>query len=114
VFFAFWLSHVPPGRLPAFWDFVAGVLAPGGRAVFVDDGPAGAAHEGVLAGHPVPTAVRRLDDGSRHRVVKVFHEPRTLMSDLTALGWSARVRTTAGHLIGEAEPTEVAARAAQP
>ncbi len=89
MFFAFWLSHVPPGRLPAFWDFVAGVLAPGGRAVFVDD-------------------------GSRRRVVKVFHEPRTLMSDLTALGWSTRVRTTAGQLIGEAEPTEVAARAAQP
>src|SRR5262245_53950963 len=56
VFFAFWLSHVPPRRLPAFWDSVAGALAPGGRAVFVDDGPPGAAYEDVLAGHPVPAA----------------------------------------------------------
>lgn len=49
VFFPFWLSHVPPMRLPAFWNTVAAALAPGGKAIFVDDGPAAAAHEEVLA-----------------------------------------------------------------
>lgn len=104
VFFAFWLSHVPPARLPAFWNTVAGALAPGGRAVFVDDGPAMAAEEEVVADHPVPAAVRRLDDGSKYRIVKVFHDARTLTDDLTALGWSARIRTVAGNFIGIAEP----------
>ncbi|WP_432173568.1 class I SAM-dependent methyltransferase [Streptomyces sp. Tue6028] len=104
VFFAFWLSHVPPARLPDFWKTVASALAPGGRAIFVDDGPAVAAEEEVLADHPVPAAVRRLDDGSQYRIVKVFHDPRTLTEDLTSLGWSARVRPVAGHFVGIAEP----------
>ncbi|MGW6508239.1 class I SAM-dependent methyltransferase, partial [Streptomyces niveus] len=87
VFFAFWLSHVPPARLPAFWSSVASMLAPGGRAVFIDDGPAAAAgEEGVTEG-PVPTVLRRLDDGSRYRVVKVFHDADALAGDLRALGW---------------------------
>ncbi|MEU7657321.1 class I SAM-dependent methyltransferase [Streptomyces lincolnensis] len=104
VFFAFWLSHVPPARLPAFWNTVAAALAPGGRAVFVDDGPAAAADEELLARHPVPTVLRRLDDGSRHRVVKVLHDPRTLTRDLTAQGWSVRIRPLANTFTGIAEP----------
>ncbi|MEV7086346.1 class I SAM-dependent methyltransferase [Streptomyces sp. NPDC093085] len=104
VFFAFWLSHVPPARLPDFWRRVAGALVPGGRAVFVDDGPAVAADEELLTDQPAPAALRRLDDGSRYRVVKVFHDARTLTGELTALGWSARIRTTAGHFVGVAEP----------
>nr|WSY57355.1 class I SAM-dependent methyltransferase [Streptomyces sp. NBC_00886] len=104
VFFAFWLSHVPPVRLPDFWNTVAAVLVPGGKALFIDDGPAAAAHEEVLTDHPVPAVLRRLDDGSRYRVVKVFHDPRTLTNDLTALGWSASVRVMAENFIGIAEP----------
>ncbi|GGS14771.1 hypothetical protein GCM10010252_62820 [Streptomyces aureoverticillatus] len=105
VFFAFWLSHVPPARPPDFWDSVAAALAPGGRAVFIDDGPAWAGEEEVVADRPVPAAVRRLQDGSRHRIVKVFHDARTLTDDLTALGWSAQVRPFGGHFIGVAEPS---------
>ncbi|MER5215181.1 class I SAM-dependent methyltransferase [Streptomyces sp. NPDC002838] len=104
VFFAFWLSHVPPTRLPGFWNTVAAALAPGGRAVFIDDGPAAAANEEVLANQPAPAALRRLDDGSEYRIVKVFHDVRTLTDDLTALGWSVRVRPMAGAFIGIAEP----------
>ena len=104
VFFAFWLSHVPPARLPRFWNTVAESLGPGGRVICIDDGPAGAAAEDVVADHPVPAAVRRLDDGSEYRIVKVFHDARTLTSDLTALGWSVRIRPVAGHFIGIADP----------
>jgi SAM-dependent methyltransferase len=105
VFFAFWLSHVPPARLPGFWHTVAAALAPGGRAIFIDDGPAEAATEDVLTGQPVPTVLRRLDDGSRYRVVKVFHDVGTLTDDLTALGWSARIRSVREHfIVGVAEP----------
>lgn len=99
VFFAFWLSHVPPGRLRGFWDTVAAALAPGGKAIFIDDGPAGAASEEILVDQPVPAVLRRLDDGSQYRIVKVFHDARTLAGDLTALGWSVHVRPVAGNFI---------------
>jgi SAM-dependent methyltransferase len=104
VFFAFWLSHVPPTRLPEFWNTVAAALAPGGKAIFIDDGPAAAANEEVLANQPTPAALRRLDDGSQYRIVKVFHDARTLTEDLTALGWSVSIRPMAGNFIGIAEP----------
>ncbi|MFC9509597.1 class I SAM-dependent methyltransferase [Streptomyces sp. NPDC057002] len=104
VFFAFWLSHVPPARLPAFWDTLAGMLTPGGRAVFVDDGPGAAADEEGVTDGPVPTVLRRLDDGSRYRVVKVFHEARALTDHLTALGWTARVQAVDGSIVGVAQP----------
>jgi demethylmenaquinone methyltransferase/2-methoxy-6-polyprenyl-1,4-benzoquinol methylase len=105
VFFAFWLSHVPPARLPGFWNAVAAALAPGGKAIFIDDGPAVAAREEILADQPVPAVLRRLDDGSQHRIVKVFHDAQTLTDELTALGWSVRVRPVAGNfIVGIAEP----------
>ncbi len=108
VFFAFWLSHVPPTRLPDFWNTVATALAPGGKAIFIDDGPAAAAYEEVLANQPTPTALRRLNDGSQYRIVKVFHDAQTLTDDLTAQGWSVRIRPMAGNFIGIAEPPTTA------
>jgi SAM-dependent methyltransferase len=110
VFFAFWLSHVPPARLDDFWDTVAAALAPGGKAVFVDDGPAAAAYEDVLVDQPAPAALRRTRDGSQFRIVKVFRDARTLTDGLTALGWSVTVRSTAAHVIGVAEPPGTSGR----
>ncbi|MBX7554838.1 class I SAM-dependent methyltransferase [Streptomyces sp. NPDC004232] len=104
VFFAFWLSHVPPARLPDFWNTVAAALAPGGKAIFIDDGPAAAAEEEILADQPAPAALRRLDDGSQYRIVKVFHDVRTLTDDLTVLGWSVRIWPMGWNSIGIAEP----------
>lgn len=104
VFFAFWLSHVPPTRLPDFWNTVAAALAPGGKAIFIDDGPAAATYEEVLANQSAPAALRRLDDGSQYRIVKVFHDAQTLTDDLTALGWSVGIRPVGGNFIGIAEP----------
>jgi SAM-dependent methyltransferase len=37
VFFAFWLTHVPPARFAAFWSMVDRALAPGGWVCFIDD-----------------------------------------------------------------------------
>ncbi|WP_405669946.1 class I SAM-dependent methyltransferase [Streptomyces sp. NBC_01530] len=104
VFFAFWLSHVPPTRLPDFWNTVAAALAPGGKAIFIDDGPAAATYEEVLANQSAPAALRRLDDGSQYRIVKVFHDAQILTDDLTALGWSVGIRPVGGNFIGIAEP----------
>jgi demethylmenaquinone methyltransferase/2-methoxy-6-polyprenyl-1,4-benzoquinol methylase len=114
VFFAFWLSHVPPTRLPDFWNTVAAALAPGSKAIFIDDGPAAAAYEEVLANQPAPAVLRRLDDGGQYRIVKVFHDAQTLTDDLTALGWSVHIRTMAGHFIGIAERRPPQAKEPQP
>lgn len=103
MFFAFWLSHVPPSRLPAFWDRVAAMLAPGARAVFVDDGPGAVAIEDGVETGPIPTVERSVDDGGRYRIVKVFHDARTLTTDLASLGWTARVRDMDTRYVGFAE-----------
>ncbi len=103
VFFAFWLSHVPPSRLAAFWDTVGAALTPQGSAVFIDTGPGEAAQEEVVTERDVPVVRRRLDDGSEHHIVKVFHEAGQLTTDLAALGWEAQVRPVGGnYLIGVA------------
>lgn len=98
VFFAFWLSHVPLSRMGHFWNTVAAALTPHGRAIFIDEGPAEAAREEVAA------ELRRLDDGSQYRIVKIFHDPTTLTDDLATLGWSADVRPLGNFIVGIAEP----------
>lgn len=97
VFFAFWLSHVPPAQFAAFWELVADCLAPGGQVAFVDTSPDEAAFEDDLdATSEVPTARRRLPDGSEHRVVKVLHDPDELARRLAGLGWAAHVEPLGG------------------
>lgn len=58
VFFGFFLSHVPPSGFEAFWGVVAGLLASGGRAFFVDESDHGSGRRtglmpmrGSCAGH---------------------------------------------------------------
>jgi demethylmenaquinone methyltransferase/2-methoxy-6-polyprenyl-1,4-benzoquinol methylase len=113
VFFAFWISHVPPELFGTFWTTVAAALRPGGRAVFVDELPDRRSPEGDLADtEDGPVARRVLRDGSRHRVVKVFFDPASLQERLHALGWTAEVhRTVNAWFVGQAAPPVGAARA---
>jgi ubiquinone/menaquinone biosynthesis C-methylase UbiE len=103
-FFGFWLSHVPPQRFTDFWARVERCLAPGGRALFVDE----SAERGPRQPYRIrrsPYVERRLRDGSAFRIVKVFHEPDDLAAALGRLGWSARVELVEdGFLLGAAEP----------
>jgi SAM-dependent methyltransferase len=87
VFFAFWLSHVPPDRFDAFWALVADSLIAGGRVFFIEDRPAMAAQERTLPGQPEYVVERTLLDGRTFRAVKEFREPRWLRSRLSDLGW---------------------------
>lgn len=58
--------------------------------------------EGLLA------QVRRLADGSEHRLVKVFVEPGQLSARLGQLGWQSRIRRDRPDwVIGEACPREL-------
>jgi SAM-dependent methyltransferase len=106
VFFAFWLSHVPPDLFDEFWGLVAAALRPGGRALFVDEPAEREALEGNLATTSVgPLATRTLRDGTQHRVVKVFWDAAALERRLGDLGWHATVRRSRNDwYAGEARP----------
>jgi demethylmenaquinone methyltransferase/2-methoxy-6-polyprenyl-1,4-benzoquinol methylase len=101
VFFGFWLSHVPPAKVAWFWEFVG--AAPGRRGGVRRRGPGERALEEFLAGRPAPAVRRRLNDGTGHRVVKLFPDPDGLTAELGALGWTALTHATftrAGHYGG--------------
>lgn len=89
VFLGFWLSHVPPDRFDGFWEVVGSALAPGGRVVLVDDSLR--PPDELVEGEASATVLRRLEDGTPHRAVKVPYAPRELEERLSALGWDARV-----------------------
>ena len=92
VFFGFFLSHVPPGRFDAFWGVVDGLLAPGGRVFFVDEGRHFEWREDWI--DEAAGIVRRpLADGTVHRAVKVLWLPADLEARLTELGWDASVHS---------------------
>ncbi len=99
VFFAFWLTHVPPARFAAFWSVAEAALASGGVACFVDSTDRERADERAVAGQATPAVWRRLRDGSEHRVVKVFYSPAELTARLAELGWSAHIRETSTPLL---------------
>ncbi|MFM7847666.1 MAG: class I SAM-dependent methyltransferase [Rubrivivax sp.] len=71
-FVGFWWSHVPRARLAGWLDALFARLAPGAPVVFIDNR--------FVEGSSTPIAevdaqgdcwqLRRLDDGSRHRVLK--------------------------------------------
>jgi demethylmenaquinone methyltransferase/2-methoxy-6-polyprenyl-1,4-benzoquinol methylase len=79
---AFWWSHVPARRRRAFQNAVERRLPSGGRVVLLDNR--------YVEGSSTPIAerdadgdtwqLRRLDDGSEHRVLKNFPEPASLLA----------------------------------
>jgi SAM-dependent methyltransferase len=86
IFFAFWLSHVPSSCVAGFFSTVRRALTASGQVIFVDEHVSQAWKEQVTADPEV--VGRRLEDGTVHRVVKVFVDPPRLKARLGALGWS--------------------------
>ena len=91
VFFADWLSHVPPGSFHRFWATVRAALAPAERVFFVDE-----LDDAWKYGHPfretfandssVPVVYRSVSDGRTFQVVKVYWNTEKLRSTLAAVG----------------------------
>lgn len=101
VFMSFWLSHVPKEALDALWAMVRSALAPGGCAYVIDS-----AHEvtSTARDHAPPDAqsgvvIRKLDDGSTYRVVKLFWTPAALAARLAPLGLRAELVQTSRYFI---------------
>ena len=91
--FSAWLSHVPPQSFEDFWALVAACLNADGRVFLIDELPAVATHEQLIANSPAPAVERRLTTGARYRTVKVFSAPDTLKAQLAELGWHIEIRT---------------------
>jgi demethylmenaquinone methyltransferase/2-methoxy-6-polyprenyl-1,4-benzoquinol methylase len=95
VFFSAWLSHVPMTRFEQFWQKVGGLLADGGRVLFVDEPVDLRDKETYLPGSD-EVVERQLEDGSRFHVVKNFVDPERLERRLAGLGWECRIRRDEG------------------
>ena len=94
VFFAFWLSHVPPERFESFWSLVGRCLEPDGRVFFADDNYRTA--DELVEGEHSAIIRRQLIDGTTHRLVKVPHSPADLERRLAGLGWRITVTSSSG------------------
>ena len=98
VFFSFWLSHVPEGRLDEFWDLVRTSLEPGGRVFLVDSGAGDTAHTGTDQDGWQET--RSLADGRTFRIVKRRWKPAELEERVRPHGIELELRdTTHGHFL---------------
>jgi 2-polyprenyl-3-methyl-5-hydroxy-6-metoxy-1,4-benzoquinol methylase len=111
VFFANWLSHVPPGRFHRFWETLGAALDPAGRVFFVDELADAWRYEDLFSEDfvddpSVPVVRRALPDGRTFRVVKVFWEPDDLRARLSDLGWRAEIHTAGPFFWGDAVPTD--------
>jgi demethylmenaquinone methyltransferase/2-methoxy-6-polyprenyl-1,4-benzoquinol methylase len=87
VFFSFWISHVPPGRVDAFWALVDRALLPDGRAYLIDNAPPTDWYDGAGG-----VTRRELVDGRTYDIVKRYWSPDELRDELALLGWRAELR----------------------
>jgi trans-aconitate methyltransferase len=102
IFFSAWLSHVPANRFGQFWQLLRGLLAGGGRVLFIDEHVDERVKETYVAGQE-EIVERRLADGRTFRVVKNFVEPAELELRLRRLGWDCVMRRVSSRWVyGEA------------
>jgi 2-polyprenyl-3-methyl-5-hydroxy-6-metoxy-1,4-benzoquinol methylase len=86
VFFGFFLSHVPPDKVPAFLDSVAEAVLPGARVMIIDEHAAGRQVSGPTEGEIFQT--RTLRDGSTYRIIKVYYDPKDIAAKLKERGFT--------------------------
>jgi ubiquinone/menaquinone biosynthesis C-methylase UbiE len=94
VFFANWLSHVPPRLFERFWDLVARCLAPDGQVFFLDEEAYAVWRREEFLDSERTLVRRRLRDGRTFDIVKVFYDAAELERRLQGLGWAVKVRST--------------------
>jgi SAM-dependent methyltransferase len=106
VFFSFWLSHVPRARFGEFFSLLCSCLAPTGRVFLIDNRndpqPGATTKDPFVLKYDTDLHVRRLRDGSEHRVVSVMYEPGELQSLIEGEGWKAGIQATRWFIFGSA------------
>lgn len=106
IFFSAWLSHVPTSRFDEFWQLLRGLLADGGRVLFIDEHVVERPKESYLPDDD-EIVERELQDGTTYRIVKNFVDPDQLERRLRDIGWTCRIRRDDDDWVwvcGEARP----------
>jgi demethylmenaquinone methyltransferase/2-methoxy-6-polyprenyl-1,4-benzoquinol methylase len=85
VFFAFWLSHVPPSHLSSFLSKVARATKPDGRVFIVDEPKSDSNISGPNTEELYQQ--RTLSDGRSFRIVKVYYDPQEIERELEERGF---------------------------
>lgn len=85
VFFANWLSHVPPNALDDFLQNVKRAVHPGGSIAIVDQHAPSEADSAIAKENIY--AVRPLEDGRQFTIVKAFYDLADLEKKLSSLGF---------------------------
>ena len=92
-FAGFWFSHVPMSRRDEFLSALNAALEPGAKVVMLDnrfvEGSSSAISEQDAAGNTYQ--IRRLGDGTTHRVLKNFPSEAELLSLARRAGKDARI-----------------------
>jgi 2-polyprenyl-3-methyl-5-hydroxy-6-metoxy-1,4-benzoquinol methylase len=89
LFFANWLSHVPPQALDEFLGKVQQAVRPGGQIAIIDqhqpsDSDKRAAKDAIYATRPV-------EDGRQFTIVKAFYDLPPLQNKLEGLGFEISI-----------------------
>ena len=95
VFFGHWLSHIPPTRFDAFWDFVGKCAGDHGRVGFIDEDERAAGFERERPSTDPSVARRTLSDGRSFDIIKVFWPPQDLEQRLRSLRWDVHIERIA-------------------
>jgi 2-polyprenyl-3-methyl-5-hydroxy-6-metoxy-1,4-benzoquinol methylase len=101
VFFAFWLSHVPPQLLDSFLTKVYQSVRVGGQVFIIDSRlePTSTANNHILEDDGNIYKSRKLNDGQEFKVIKVFYQPDELQCKLKKARFQADVQVTDNYFI---------------
>lgn len=95
IFFGFWLSHVPPERLHSFLQKVSAALKPDGILFMLDSRRT---VDSTAKDHQLPeegtTLERKLNDGRKFEIVKIFYERESLEESFVKVDIAAKADFT--------------------
>lgn len=101
VFFAFWLSHVPPDKIDEFLGKVYQSVKPNGRVFIIDSrfSETSSANNHLLRDEKEIYQIRKLNDGREFEIYKVYYQPNDLLIKLNCAGFQADVKITENYFI---------------
>ena len=101
VFFAFWLSHVPPKLLDSFLKKVYQSVRFGGQVFIIDSRfePTSTAKNHILKDDGNIYKSRKLNDGQEFQIVKIFYQPDELQDKLKQVGFHAEAKVIDNYFI---------------
>ena len=101
MFFAFWLSHVPPKLLDSFLTKVYQSVRVGGQVFIIDSSfePTSTANNHILEDDGNIYKIRKLNNGQEFQIFKIFYQPDELKNKLKKTGFQAEVKVTDNYFI---------------